>query len=466
MTTLPEKYKNICIDCVGDPFLKHIIEKSSSGSGCDYCETGCISASLEELVPHIEFAFKEYFERTADEPDGYELAADKDIESSYYWSRDGEPTYVVIAEAAEISEVAAMDLQEMLFDKHGDYFETEEQEFDPEAHYVERRSIDITDLNMSWGKLEEIVKRRNRFFSKDVRNILGNIFNDIDNLSENIDLVIKIGPQTEFENVYRARYVYGEELDKVLERPEIHLGPPPAHLAMAGRMNAHGIAMFYGAENSYTAITEVRPPVGGFVVSGKFTFKRQLKVLDLHAAIKGRDYITSRFDPKDVLKIKKLKFLKNLSQRMSQPVSPHDTRLAYIATQVIADYLSAENTPALDGIIFPSSQTGGETRNIVLFHHASRVAPIDYPRGTEIKSESMHYNGDEYEKEFTVFEIKPHEDLSQTKPSRSSFHPLEYTPLDDDRALTLSINPEDLEVFQVESISYKCDQWGYMRHTL
>ncbi|WP_447412563.1 RES domain-containing protein, partial [Clostridium perfringens] len=40
---------------------------------------------------------------------------------------------------------------------------------------------------------------------------------------------------------------------------------------------------------------------------------------------------------------------------------------------MIADYLARHLEPAPDGILFPSVQSPGEHRNVVLFHHASRV---------------------------------------------------------------------------------------------
>jgi len=42
-------------------------------------------------------------------------------------------------------------------------------------------------------------------------------------------------------------------------------------------------------------------------------------------------------------------------------------------TQAVAEYLAEKVIPHLEGIIFPSTQVGGEAKNIVLFHLSSRV---------------------------------------------------------------------------------------------
>jgi len=59
-----------------------------------------------------------------------------------------------------------------------------------------------------------------------------------------------------------------------MERPDIEIGPPPPARAMAGRMNARGIAVFYGALDAATAVAEVRPPSGSKVLVGRFEILR------------------------------------------------------------------------------------------------------------------------------------------------------------------------------------------------
>ena len=46
-------------------------------------------------------------------------------------------------------------------------------------------------------------------------------------------------------------------------------------------MNAQGIPVFYGAMEESTCVSEVRPPVGSYVVLAKFELLRPMRLLDL-----------------------------------------------------------------------------------------------------------------------------------------------------------------------------------------
>jgi len=168
-------------------------------------------------------------------------------------------------------------------------------------------------------------------------------------------------------------------------------------------MNAHGISVFYGANNPAVAIAEVRPPVGSKVVVARFDIIRPIRLLDLTAL----DLVTSSgsvFDSTYIERLEQTMFLRNLSHRITIPVMPDDESLEYLATQAIADFLASENSPPLDGILFPSVQTAGAALNVVLFHKASRVEEIELPKGTEITSNIGYMTEDGWEDDFTVYE--------------------------------------------------------------
>ena len=58
--------------------------------------------------------------------------------------------------------------------------------------------------------------------------------------------------------------------------------------AAAGRMNARGISVFYGANDPLVALSEVRPPVGARVAIARFEIIRPIKLLDLTARARVR----------------------------------------------------------------------------------------------------------------------------------------------------------------------------------
>ena len=106
----------------------------------------------------------------------------------------------------------------------------------------------------------------------------------LDELQSGKPIIVDAGPGTDLKGLYRARTFQSDaSLEKALERSSETLGSPPSELAMPGRMNAHGISVFYGANQQLVALAEVRPPVGAQVAIGRFEIVRPLRLLDLSA---------------------------------------------------------------------------------------------------------------------------------------------------------------------------------------
>ena len=141
-----------------------------------------------------------------------------------------------------------------------------------------------------------------------------------------------------------------------------------------GRMNAPGIPVFYGATDMDTCVTEVRPPVGSYVVAARFEMLRTLRLLDLDA-LEWVYVKEGYFDPEFTNRRSKALFLQWLAKEISRPVMPRDEAVEYLATQAMAEYLANRPEQRLDGIVFRSSQTSGTGHNVVLFNHARRVTP-------------------------------------------------------------------------------------------
>jgi RES domain len=206
-----------------------------------------------------------------------------------------------------------------------------------------------------------------------------------------------------------------EQLNRVLRLPAVELGPPRGRLAKAGRMNASGVSVFYGALDEVTCIAEIRPPVGSRVVTGRFEVIRPLRLLDLDA-LTGIYEPGSYFDTRYGQNAARFSFLRSLGEILSRPVLPGDEEFDYLPTQVIAEYLASRRK--LDGIVFHSAQTGHEGQNVVLFHEASVVEPYDLPPGTEIDidrtfEEDPDHMGRGYET-ITIWEAVPSDEPSTT----------------------------------------------------
>ncbi len=153
------------------------------------------------------------------------------------------------------------------------------------------------------------------------------------------------------------------------------------------------------------AIAEVRPPVGSQVVVAKFIVCRPLRLLDL-TALDAVHESGSIFDPTLKRRLERASFLRTLGGRMARPVMPDDESFEYLPTQAVADFLATMNEPRLDGIIFPSAQTKAG-RNVVLFHQAARVEPLNLPPGTTIDASTGDWTEDGWEPGYSVNETVP-----------------------------------------------------------
>ncbi len=411
--------KRICHACIGDAYLSADVKESGVSSLCAYCGVTRQSLAIQEFADRIETAFAEHFTRTAFGPDSLYERMQADGESSYPWNRDGAPVLEAIQEAAGIHEEPAGDVLDILHGRHGDFDKDallEESEFDPTSYYKEKGPDDQA-WHEEWNRFEQSLKTEARFFSQAAAEHLAAVFGGINQLTTHSGrpLVVSAGPQTALDHLYRARVFQAEgPLKEAIGRPDLHLGSPPPPAARAGRMNALGIAVFYGATRALVAIAEVRPPVGSRVVVAKFVIGRPLHLLDLTALEDVHDP-GSLFDPTLKRRLERAAFLRTLGGRMARPVMPDDEAFEYLPTQAVADFLATMNEPRLDGIIFPSPQTK-DGRNVVLFHHSARVDTLNLPKGTRIEVDTGYWTEDGWEAAYSVSERVPPGAVPEPRP--------------------------------------------------
>lgn len=461
--------KRICAGCVGEAYLRAEIERSKEQAACSYCEAHGSTISIDALSQWVEGAFERHYDRTANEPEAWEHAMLADGESSYVFSRKGEPVVGAIADAAVVDEDVAAEIQALLAERHRDSDAAsagEEAEFDDDSYYAEKPTND-REWRDTWAYFEKALKTEARFFSRTAAGSLSSLFNGLEGLAahDGRPLVVGAGPGAALEVLYRARVFQSVgPLEVAMARPDLNLGPPPSALAVAGRMNAAGISVFYGADTEEAAVAEVRPPVGAKVLVGKFELLRPLRLLDLTAlaevVIEG-----SVFDPSFAFALERASFLRSLSRRMARAVMPDDAAFEYLSTQAVADFLATEAASPLDGIIFPSAQLATSAKNVVLFHKSSRVEVISLAKGVEVTASTGRWEPAEdeeyWEPDYEVTEQVPPARLSPERPDddhegvdfgRFLWPPSAIDP--DDRAVALRVAVNDLTVHEIRGISY------------
>ncbi len=469
------KAKALCFRCIGEAYLRAEIQHDGRRRRCSYCDRTAKSYSIGQLSERIEDVFQAHYDRTSDQPNSWQQTMLSDRESNYDWERDGEPVVHAIASAADMPEEAAQNIQSILDDQYSDFDSAamgEETEFSSESYY-EERSTDDRAWREEWENFERRLKTEARFFSRTAAAHLAGIFQGIEAMSarDGRPLVIDAGPGTEMTAFYRARAFQSDErLEVALCRPDQHLGSPPSGFAGAGRMNARGISVFYGANEARVAIAEVRPPVGSQVAVARFEIVRPLRLLDLRALSDVAEG-GSVFDPALASRLERAMFLRSLSQRITRPVMPDDEAFEYLPTQAIADFLATESDPPLDGIVFPSVQAAGDVLNVVLFHKAARVAGIDVPAGTEIKARTGQMYEEGWETEYVVTEevppAQPPAEFTSGDERWLDFGSMTgpWTPLDPDhRETALRIDLESIRVHQVRRVEFETIEYEVRRH--
>ncbi|WP_417493165.1 RES family NAD+ phosphorylase [Maricaulis sp.] len=468
----------LCHECIGDEYLSVDVRSNGERRTCHYCEKASRSFTVKELAERVEQAFEDHFIRTSDQPTDLQFMMLRDRESSYDWDRDGEPVVWAITNSAEFPEAAARDIHAILEDRFDDFEAAkmgEETEFAEDSYY-EERGPDIRNWRETWDAFEHSLKTNTRFFNQVWAEYLSELFADLAelNTSQGDAVIFSVGPEEPISELYRARVFQAEdELQEALGRPDLHLGPPPSRLARAGRMNAWGISMFYGATTEELAQTEVRPPVGAYVVIGRFKLTRTLRLLDL-TALKRIDRSGSFYDPDYAHQVERAAFFAELCERMSRPVMPNDEVLDYLPTQVVADFLASTSAPALDGIIYPSAQGDTDARNVALFHKASRCGLWKISEGVEIEVETgRHYEGG-WEREFEVIEWMP-EPPDETAAAAQEKKPDPFAPFQydgpamtdaDAREVALELQKDSVRVHCIRTVSYIADTYTVRRYQL
>lgn len=469
--------KLICSSCIGEAYLSAEIADHGEQKKCSYCGQLGHTYSVGELAERVETAFEQHYVRTSDQPDSYQYLLLSDRESTYDWERNGEPIVNAIMNAADISEAAAEDIQNILNDKYEDFDSAamgEETEFSDSSYY-EERGIGVGTWHEEWDNFERSLKTEARFFSRSAAEHLEAIFEGIDEMrtSDNHPIVIDAGPETDFSAVYRARvFQSNEKLEAALCRPDFHLGSPPPMFAIAGRMNAQGISVFYGADDERVAIAEVRAPVGSQVAVARFEITRRLRLLNL-TALGSVGAGGSIFDVELASRIERASFLRLLSRRITRPIMPDDEPFDYLATQAIADFLATNASIPVDGMIYPSVQAAGHALNVVLFHKAARVETMDIPRGAEIRARSGQMGEDGWEDDYSVVEEVPpastvtdkgNVEKSSWPPNFAELEKIMWKDLDSEwREPSLRVLSDSVRVHRILRVDFKTEEFHVRR---
>ncbi len=442
--------RRLCAHCVGEVFLKNLVESTGEEAECSYCKRQGKTFVIADVAGLVEKALEQHAYQTRNEYDDVGI-------------RPGDNVAIVIAEAAGIDDESAEHVRSFLEERHFDRERDEMGEkgpFDEDTCYARKEPDDVL-YQEEWFRFENSLKTEARFFSRIAHATLENVFRELDahRTDQGHPVIIVAGKDKKLESLYRARVFQSDDKLKVaLMRPDREIGPPASVLANAGRMNARGISVFYGATKPKTALAELRPPVGSDVIVGRFDFVRDVRLLDVDA-LASLDVTGSIFDPTYLPRLERAKFLSLLSHRITRPILPDDELSEYLVTQAIADYLATELK--LDGIMYRSAQNKGG-KNVALFHHAARVESYDLPEGSEARIYTNESDKDGVQRAFTVYEEVPKAQLPTPKPAHLLDWDVGVDPLPKPDPV-LKLDVESIRVHEVMAVDYSSQEYKVTR---
>jgi len=361
--------KRVCAECVVEPHLAGVITASGDVQECDYCGNELPTMSIGEVADRFDVVIENFFEVTS-------LS-----DAVTIYGRD--PTGDPIADVVETQLSAAGEVVDDVLEALGDIWSDRgslESKYDDDPYFSEKSHLGGS-YGAEWRAMAESLRAEARLFNPKTSAVLERVFGPIlsDKTRKGSGVIVEAGPGTPRETLFRSRVFQSlEALELALRHPAREIGAPPPGIGRAGRMNAKGISVFYGATSADTAVAEVRPPVGSHVVVGQFTISRPLRLLDLNALadiVPGSGL--SYFNPSSKDIVARHDFLRSLCNQLVMPVMPEFEDDGYLITQLVADFLATHAELALDGILFESVQHRGASpepgRNVVLFNKASRT---------------------------------------------------------------------------------------------
>ncbi len=465
----------VCSNCVGDLVLASEISGGGLVGNCMYCGESEHVMAFEDLAVRVDDVMHEFVHDT-DIIGGHGRMNASEVLNEML---DGDARLVddlVGYLASQYRRTAADDEELQLYDETSSTLEIKIPE---DSRHADR-----------WRDFCDTIKHGERFLNATAKQYLDEIFDRIaqPDLFGGRGIMTKLlgGNKSEDVFLYRAREASTpESRATIYEDLPDSLGPPPRRLRKQGRMNAAGIVAFYGCLEPDLAVAELRVPVGGKAVVGKFKLLRPVCVLNLPALERWYERL-SFFEDEFVEKRAFGKFVRNLHDQVRKPILPESATLEYLPTQYLAEYLANHFVPQIDGVLYSSALTTKESLNLVLFRRASVVQRPNKvrPRPSSVKIEDLGefgeivtFNGvdDEYgadnaadEKEFRLAPIivtyEDQQGETTTTPSviddfgDDPFGFEHPTKEDQVGSPTLALIEDEIRVCEVRAIEYTLDR--------
>jgi len=342
----------VCPQCFSDGGLKAFIEDHLESNTCTVCGTTADHAIAAPADDVLEF----FLQKVGDHYENADGNAPWDNEEGRYFVTTWSMYDLVFDELQDIADYSTLEwLYEHIKDD-GEYCERNWQILSPgEA------------LKSAWDRFCAVIKHETRFlfFAEKEDDEDGEPFKvrPAEMLEELGKVISECGLIQDIKagtRMFRAR---GHEAGKAFTKV-VDLGPPPKNAAKsAGRMNAPGIVVMYGAFDRDTALAESSGPHTDFSVA-EFELLKDFQVVNLTRVPRVPSIFES--GPRE-----SLRFLRHFAKDVSQRFTPDkELHIEYTPTQVVSEYLrhrlrDKQGRP-IHGLLYKSTEREGGA-NLALF---------------------------------------------------------------------------------------------------
>jgi hypothetical protein len=177
-----------------------------------------------------------------------------------------------------------------------------------------------------------------------------------------------------FCDYVRKRYSKGHKFYRArISKKEGYLsnemGAPPVEKSRDGRANVQGIPVLYLGSDPQICIAESRAAMHDYLSIGTFTLRESLQVVDLTAI----DRISPFAGLSTVQHAVNMEHLRKISLEIAKPVRWSDSRLDYVPTQYICDFIKGitERGEKVYGGIQYDSTRSESGYNLAIFDQSS-----------------------------------------------------------------------------------------------
>ena len=363
-----EDCDNICLDCLADEHLQRLVRPRSRSAECCVCGSEeALAIQVGSLAEIVDGSLRRHFGW------GEEIRRFRDEDDDSGWTtRRGYDMSELLDVVLPANFPIPNTLQRLIGeqDPNSDPHDGGEPFWVDDMRYQELLPA-LEEERAEWDRVAKELTCERRFFSRRAEEFFNWLFEGIDEFfAPDGSVVRNFHPAT---SLYRGRRCdLLTDVQCIAADPSKELGPPPSAVAAAGRMNAAGVPVLYGALERNTCVAELRPPLAGQVAVAEFRLTRSIKLLDFQRLARAHNINRpSIFRPDYAKLIARRRFTVAVHQLIRTPVV-QGRESDYLITQAMAEYLAHLRKPAFEGVLFGSAQDDTGT-NVVLFEPSSLI---------------------------------------------------------------------------------------------